>query len=178
MLGLPNDDAVTRTPTRDNVRPGLWAGCQCKSVQSRQQTASAGMRLADKGAEGTEWIRSQGMKNPPLLSSIAPSLRLPLLLRRDKKSCSPCVNESQLFSLSSAYSIVDVCVSKCEFSLYSHQVEKSETDTQKKKNKIRLILSKENITAMTSFPPIKLEHLRFTERAFDCSVYWMNSNWF
>lgn len=55
----------------------------------------------------------KGWRTPPLLSSISPSLRLPLPLCHDKKSCSPRVNESQLFSLSSTYSRSG-CVSICE----------------------------------------------------------------
>lgn len=50
---------------------------------------------------------------PQSRSSISPSLRLPLPLCGDEKSCSPCVNESQLFSLSSVYSRVDVRFPVC-----------------------------------------------------------------
>lgn len=122
MLCLPNDDAVMRTPARDNVRPGVWARCQWKYVQSLQQTASARIRLADKAGEGTEWIQSQGMENPPqLLSSISPS----------QGFLFPCAVTRKvvlLVSMKANYfpyrpcTLEWMCVSKCEYSLYTLQV--------------------------------------------------------
>lgn len=84
--------------------------CQSKYVQNLQQTVSTEMRFTDIEGEDTEdeyTLKGWGNLSP---SSISPSLLLPLPLCDDKKSWSPYIDESQLFSLSSRYCI---CVRLC-----------------------------------------------------------------
>lgn len=63
--------------------------------------------IKEKSAQNEYTLK--GWRSPPHPFPQSLHLRLPLPLHHDKKSCSPCVNESQLFSLLSVYSRVDVC---------------------------------------------------------------------
>lgn len=88
--------------------------CQSKYVQNLQQTVSTETRFPDIEGEDTEdeyTLKGRENLSPPLsLSSISPSPLLPLPLCDAKKSWSPYIDESQLFSLSSRYCI---CVRLC-----------------------------------------------------------------